>query len=103
MHKARLDIQEMEQQCPAFLYTKHASEWIWLGDRVTKDFFNVVQPRFKRAWIQALKNIDSTLVTDINGIRQVATSYYEKLLTAEAPSEETLVARQEIWRHVEKG
>ena len=102
LQQGRREIQEMDQSRVDFINKERASEWINVGDRVTKQFFNIVQPRFRRLPIQALREEDGRILTDEVGMRRIATKYYRKLLTTELLTDEVLAARQEIWGHVKK-
>ena len=69
---------------------------------MTKQFFNIVQPRFRRLPIQALREEDGRILTDEVGMRRIATKYYRKILTTELLTDEVLAARQKIREHVKK-
>ena len=52
-----------------------------------------MQPRFTRSSIHALQDGNGDIVTDESDIKQVATTYYSKLLTAEPITSEIMGAR----------
>ena len=60
----RAELCEMEQSQADYTYYKNAAKWVQVGDKVTKEFFNITMPRFMRAPIQALKDVNGNIVTE---------------------------------------
>ena len=83
LHQERAELCEMEQSRADYTYYKNATKWVQVGDKVTKEFFNITMPRFMRAPIQAYKDVNDNIVTNGMAMRGIATSYYKELLTTE--------------------
>ena len=86
----------MEARRPDAQLDRKLAEWIQVGDRVTKGFFDAVKPRFDSIQIQALKDVDGKVTADTNDIKRIASNYYKKLLTAETITEDAKCTRSEI-------
>ena len=90
----------MNKRKADLLFSNSASQWIKSGDKVTKEFFNFTGQNYNRTPVQALMDSNGQLCWEPTSIRNIASSYYEKLLTAEPLSEQVRDCRSHIWAEV---
>ena len=57
------------------------ARWIRVGDKTTKEFFRAKGPRHARTMMRSLNREDGTTTEDGDEMRNIATSYYKRLLT----------------------
>ena len=69
---------------------------------MTEEFFRITGPRHSRVRIRRLRRPDGSFASEPEDIRELASSFYRELLSAEAPSENQLACRPEVWGHVRR-
>ena len=102
LQKARSETQHIHQIVSDFKYNSVAAKWVSIGDRVTKEFFECIGPNYSRAPIQALRDDNGDRITNPIFMQSIATTFFEKMLTAEEVTQEVMVCRQKIWEHIAK-
>ena len=83
----------MQSKMADFKYSAFAAKWSQKGDKMSKLFFDVVTPRPRKFQMGALKRDDGTLATDPDEMRELASRYYEQLLSVDEVSQNVLEMR----------
>ena len=83
----------MQSKMADFKYSAFAAKWSQKGDKMSKLFFDVVTPRPRKFQMGALKRDDGTLATDLDEMRELASRYYEQLLSTDEVSQNVLAMR----------
>ena len=96
----RHDISELEDKREEFGFHSQRSAWTQLGDRCNVDFFKMVHTKFCNTGVKQLKKTDGILTIVPEEMRQVATDFFQDLLSAKALSSEVLECRQRFWDKV---
>ena len=102
MGAAQLELQLVKERRYDFTFHRQAAKWSQVGDRVTEEFFRITGPRPSRVGIRRLRRPDGSLASEPEDVRELATSFYRELLSAEAPLTHQLACRQEVWRHARR-
>jgi hypothetical protein len=90
-------IVTIEKQREEFRFHKHMAHWAINSDRCSKDFFESAKPQLAYRGIRQLRKDDGSLTTSPSEMRQIATQFYQDLLSAEEITQEMLNCRQKIW------
>ena len=60
------------------------TRWIRMGDKTSKEFIQTKRPRHPRIVMRDLNREDGTTTEDGEEMRNIATTYYKRLLTEES-------------------
>ena len=67
---------------------------------MNKDFFSCFQERPPSSTLRAVRDIFDCLHTEPDEVLEIASSFYESLLTTDAIIDEFVIARDEVWPFV---
>ena len=101
MTEAKQLLVEIEEKREEFSFHKNAAHWAVQEDRCNGEFFAVVWPKNYHRGIRHLKNLDGSLTTSPEEMRQIASEFYQELLSADPLSEEILQSRDKIWSRIQ--
>ena len=101
LEEARKQVQHMEECRSQFRYHNSASRWTQIGDRCTKQFFNIKGPKRVSNVTCCLRNENGELEMDPNVVRVIATKFYATLLSEEPISEEISQNRMKVWAEIQ--
>ena len=100
--QAQQELRVVQDIRSEFVFHRQASHWSQVGDRVTGEFFRITGPRHSREGVIHLRRPDGTFESDPVGMREMATSFYRDLLSAESESESVLECRQQVLGYVRR-
>ena len=73
-----------------------------MGDGFTGEFFATTHPRHSRSGIRQLRRLDGSMTSKPDEMREIATGFYQTLLTEKTPSDTWWESRQRVLRHVRR-
>ena len=93
LRKLRDEIFLMQSKIAYFKYSPFFAKCSQKGDKMSKLFFDVVTPKPRKFQMGALKRNDGTLSTNPDEMREIASRYYEQLLSSDEVSQNVLAMR----------
>ena len=81
MDNAERELRNIENNKLQFQYRASVSKWIQVRDQVNKNFFYQVARKQSALAIKKLRRHDGCLVKDKSKMLQIATTYYNNLLS----------------------
>ena len=84
--QAQQELWDVEDWRYKFSYHRQAASWTQVGDRVTGDFFWITGPCHSREGVRRLRRPDGSVESEPEGLRTLASQFYQSLLSVEEAS-----------------
>ena len=93
-------ISDIQLQKSDFWYHKSVARWIRQADTVCKEFFQPHRNKSNKSQPSSMRRVDGSLTSDVVEMRDIASTFYRHLLSANPIARNNLIKRDLVWDSV---